>query len=250
MPIGASLSIQINQYDTGSDILIIAEKKVTKEVQTELAVWASDTDLKRISLSYSGELKAYLIYQKSPPSINWGGIIISPPPGSFLQPTLFGEKILQQEILSAYKNAKHCLDLFAGCGTLSANLLSQKVKITAIDTQIECLQAYKTGYQNFDQDNLLKVETLDLINAPVMSSFLNHFDGIILDPPRNGANEQIKQISMSHCPSVTYVSCNPISFINDAKILIEAGYQLKKITLIDQFSWTTHSELIGNFEKK
>ena len=129
-------------------------------------------------------------------------------------------------------------------------MLSQKVKITAIDTQIECLQAYKTGYQNFDQDNLLKVETRDLINAPVMSSFLNHFDGIILDPPRNGANEQIKQISMSHCPSVTYVSCNPISFINDAKILIKAGYQLKKITLIDQFSWTTHSELIGNFEKK
>ena len=250
LPIGASLSIQINQYDTGSDILIIAEKKVSKEVQTELAVWASDTDIKRISLSYSGELKAYLIYQKSPPSIIWGGIIISPPPGSFLQPTLFGEKILQQEILSAYKNAKHCLDLFAGCGTLSANLLSQKVKITAIDTQIECLQAYKAGYQNFDQDNLLKVETRDLINAPVMSSFLNHFDGIILDPPRNGANEQIKQISMSHCPSVTYVSCNPISFINDAKILIKAGYQLKKITLIDQFSWTTHSELIGNFEKK
>ena len=89
-----------------------------------------------------------------------------------------------------------------------------------------------------------------MINAPVMSSFLNHFDGIILDPPRNGANEQIKQISMSHCPSVTYVSCNPISFINDAKILIKAGYQLKKITLIDQFNWTTHSELIGNFEKK
>ena len=99
LPIGASLSIQINQYDTGSDILIIAEKKVSKEVQTELAVWASDTDIKRISLSYSGELKAYLIYQKSPPSIIWGGIIISPPPGSFLQPTLFGEKILQQEIL-------------------------------------------------------------------------------------------------------------------------------------------------------
>ena len=66
LPIGASLSIQINQYDTGSDILIIAEKKVSKEVQTELAVWASDTDIKRISLSYSGELKAYLIYQKSP----------------------------------------------------------------------------------------------------------------------------------------------------------------------------------------
>ena len=142
------------------------------------------------------------------------------------------------------------MDLFAGCGTLSTNLLTQKVKITAIDTQIECLKAYEAGYKNFKQDNLLKVEIRDLINAPVMSSFLNYFDGIILDPPRGGANEQIKQISMSNCPSVTYVSCNPLSFINDARILIEAGYQLQKITLIDQFSWTTHSELIGNFKKK
>ena len=89
---------------------------------------------------------------------------------------------MQKEILSAYKNAKHCLDLFAGCGTLSANLLTQKVKITAIDTQIECLKAYEAGYKNFKQDNLLKVEIRDLINAPVMSSFLNYFDGIILDP--------------------------------------------------------------------
>ncbi len=249
-PIGTSLSIQINQYDTGSDILIIADQKLSKEVQTELTVWASSTDIKRISLSYTGELKANLIYQETPPSIIWGGIIVSPPPGSFLQPTLFGEKILQKEILSAHKNAKHCLDLFAGCGTLSANLLTQKVKITAIDTQIECLKAYEAGYRNFKQDNLLKVEIRDLINAPVMSSSLNYFDGIILDPPRSGANEQIKQISMSNCPSVTYVSCNPLSFINDAKILIVAGYQLQKITLVDQFNWTTHSELIGNFEKK
>ena len=249
-PIGTSLSIQINQYDTGSDILIIADQKLSKEVQTELTVWASGTDIKRISLSYTGELKASLIYQETPPSIIWGGIIVSPPPGSFLQPTLFGEKILQKEILSAHKNAKHCLDLFAGCGTLSANLLTQKVKITAIDTQIECLKAYEAGYRNFKQDNLLKVEIRDLINAPVMSSFLNYFDGIILDPPRSGANEQIKQISMSNCPSVTYVSCNPLSFINDAQILIGAGYQLQKITLIDQFSWTTHSELIGYFKKK
>ena len=174
-PIGTSLSIQINQYDTGSDILIIADQKLSKEVQTELTVWASGTDIKRISLSYTGELKANLIYQDIPPSIIWGGIIISPPPGSFLQPTLFGEKILQKEILSAHKNAKHCLDLFAGCGTLSANLLTQKVKITAIDTQIECLKAYEAGYRNFKQDNLLKVEKRDLINAPVMSSFLNYF---------------------------------------------------------------------------
>ena len=65
-PIGASLSITINQYDTGSDILIIAEKKISKEVQTELAAWASGTEIKRISLSYTDDLKANLIYQDTP----------------------------------------------------------------------------------------------------------------------------------------------------------------------------------------
>ena len=250
MPIGTEISIQVNQYETGSDILLITEQKLSNIAQVELASWASNTDIKRISLCHNGEIEKRLIYQNSLSSITWCGIEIKPPPGSFLQPTVFGEEILQKQIFLTFKDIGHCLDLFSGIGTLSANLLTQGVRITAFDSHKECLNAYKLGYQRANQNNLLRTEIRNLIEAPLKHNFLNNFQGIIIDPPRGGAHSQIKQIAMSDCPSVTYISCNPFSFVNDAKILIQGGYRFKDFKLLDQFSWTAHSEIIGNFEKK
>lgn len=250
MPIGTELSIQVNQYETGSDILITTDRKLSNIVQVELASWACNTEIRRISLCHNGEIEKRLIYQNSPPSITWFGIEIKPPPGSFLQPTVFGEEILQKQILFSYKDMENCLDLFSGIGTLSASLLAQEVRITAIDSHKECLNAYKLGYQRANQNNLLKTEIRNLMEAPLLCNFLNNFQGIIIDPPRGGACSQIKQIAMSDCPSVTYVSCNPFSFVNDAKILMQGGYRFKNFKLLDQFSWTAHIEVIGNFEKK
>ncbi len=147
MPFETDISIQVNQYDTGSDILLTTEQQLSNIVQVELASWASNTNIKRISLCHKRVIKNRLIYQNSPPSIIWGSIEISPPPGCFLQPTVYGEKILQKLFLSICKNTRHCLDLFAGTGTLSANLLAQKVRVTAIDAYKECLDTYRIGHQ-------------------------------------------------------------------------------------------------------
>ncbi len=64
---------------------------------------------------------------------------------------------------------------------------------------------------------MLKTEKRNQMDTPLLSESLNNFDGIILDPPQRGAHEQIKQLAMSVCPSVTYVSCNPFSFIKMLK---------------------------------
>jgi 23S rRNA (uracil1939-C5)-methyltransferase len=45
------------------------------------------------------------------------------------------------------------------------------------------------------------------------------------------------------------VSCNPISFARDAKILTEGGYALTRVVPVDQFPWTGHLELVGVFAK-
>ena len=249
IPVGIPITVQINQYETGCDILLISEEKLNQETEVALTSWAADTHFQRVSYICNNEIAATPLYQGRKPTITWDDIIISPPPGCFLQPTLFGEKELQTSIISAYKDAKNCLDLFSGCGTLSAKLLSKKVRVTAIDSQEDSLSAYQEGYQNSFQDSLLSVETRNLIEAPVMSDYLNKFDAIMLDPPRNGAFTQINQIALSDCPNVTYVSCNPYSFAKDAAVLIKAGYKLANLTLLDQFIWTAHCELIANFQK-
>ena len=69
----------------------------------------------------------------------------------------------------------------------------------------------------------------------------------LIDPPRPGARAQAESLAGSSVPLVVYVSCNPVSFARDAKILCDGGYRLERITPIDQFLWSAHVELVAAF---
>ena len=48
-------------------------------------------------------------------------------------------------------------------------------------------------------------------------------------------------------PVIAYVSCNPVTFARDAKTLVEAGYRLNWVQVVDQFRWSSHVELTASF---
>ncbi len=48
---------------------------------------------------------------------------------------------------------------------------------------------------------------------------------------------------------VVAVSCNPTTFIRDAKMLVNAGFSLDSVTPIDQFLWSSHVELVAVFSR-
>ena len=60
-------------------------------------------------------------------------------------------------------------------------------------------------------------------------------------------NQEGKLIANALKPTGYAVTCNPKTFVYDANLLIDAGYTLKRITLIDQFVYTKHQELIALF---
>jgi 23S rRNA (uracil1939-C5)-methyltransferase len=95
----------------------------------------------------------------------------------------------------------------------------------------------------------IKAEKRNLKVNPLVPYELDMFDIIVLDPPRQGAFEQIKQILLSKVSNIIYVSCNPISFARDASILIEGGFNLEPINPIDQFKFTSHVELLALFKR-
>jgi 23S rRNA (uracil1939-C5)-methyltransferase len=45
------------------------------------------------------------------------------------------------------------------------------------------------------------------------------------------------------------VSCNPTTFARDARILVDAGYRLTRVTPVDQFHYSIHVELVARFER-
>ncbi|HWW56136.1 MAG TPA: class I SAM-dependent RNA methyltransferase, partial [Sphingopyxis sp.] len=96
---------------------------------------------------------------------------------------------------------------------------------------------------------LVAAEHRDLFRRPLVPAELDRFGAIILDPPRAGAEEQVKQLAASNAPVIAYVSCNPASFARDAKMLIEGGYTLDWVQPVGQFRWSTHVELASRFSR-
>ena len=52
---------------------------------------------------------------------------------------------------------------------------------------------------------------------------------------------------MMPVPVIAAVSCNPITFARDARILMAGGYSLQWVRPIDQFRWSNHVELAALF---
>ena len=69
----------------------------------------------------------------------------------------------------------------------------------------------------------------------------------MIDPPRAGAEAQIEELAKARVPVIAHVSCNPVTFARDAGHLIAAGYVMDPITVIDQFRWSSHVEMVAGF---
>ena len=79
---------------------------------------------------------------------------------------------------------------------------------------------------------------------------INKIHTIILDPPRGGiAPKTLKRIIDLGAKRIVYVSCNPATQARDTIDLYQAGYQLKKLSMVDQFPHTAHIETVALFEK-
>ena len=48
---------------------------------------------------------------------------------------------------------------------------------------------------------------------------------------------------------LVYVSCNPTTQARDVALLMENGYELKKLSMVDMFPHTPHIETVGVLEK-
>ena len=159
------------------------------------------------------------------PEIKFNDKILEYPPRAFLQPTVETEQILRDLVVKYVDGAKHVADLFCGLGNFT----------------------YATNATGFDiVGNGIK---RDLFKKPLTEKQLNNYDVVIMDPPRNGAESQSKEIIKSNVKKLIYVSCNPNTFVRDRKILEHGGYKMTVAIPVDQFVGSTHWEIFGVFEK-
>jgi len=237
----ASVSVMVTLSEAGLDVLVTGGKPLDPQLEMTLAGLAQKYDLARLSWSDD------LTLTRRKPVQTFGKVRVVPPPGAFLQATPQGEAALVRAVTEAVGSAARIADLFAGCGTFALPLASQ-AQVHAVEGAEDHVQALDDAWRNASGLRQVTTEARDLFRRPLMSDELK-YDAIVLDPPRAGAERQVEQIARSDVPVIAYVSCNPISFARDAAILINAGFTLDWLEVIDQFRWSSHVEVASRFSR-
>lgn len=195
-------------------------------------------------VSVNGEI----LVEPVKPVIDFGGATVTPPPGAFTQATKPAEDAMADLVVAHIGKAKRIADLFAGAGTFTLRL-ARIGRVHAAESDDKALKALDHGARNTQGLKPVSVEKRDLFRRPLTAQELKVFDAVVFDPPRAGAEAQVKEIARSGVKKIVAVSCNPLSLARDLAILIEAGYRLKRVTPIDQFLWSPHVEAVAVLEK-
>jgi len=236
----AELSLTVTHSLGGPDVAVTGGKPLDSELRMTLARVAETSNIAR--LTWDGEVIAL----RTLPVQRFGKALVAPPPGAFLQATAEGEAALLSAIRGAIGPARRVMDLFAGSGTFSLPL-ADSAEVHAVESDAAMLAALDRGWRQAQGLHRVTTETRDLFRRPLEPDEFKGFDAVVIDPPRAGAEAQTATLARSRVPVIAFVSCNPVTFARDARILTEAGYVMDWLQVVDQFRWAAHVELVARF---
>jgi 23S rRNA (uracil1939-C5)-methyltransferase len=241
LSVGKPVDLHVTLAERGFDIDIRGPGKLAKETEKKLVTFAAARKILRLSLH--GAPLALLM----PPTHLAGTARVNFPPGPFLQATAEGERVLAEKVMQAGEGAKSAADLFCGIGTFALRLAG-KSKVAAFDNHEPSILALREAAKSPGLKPVT-ASTRDLFRWPLVRDELKAFDFVALDPPRQGAEAQARELAQSKVKKIAYVSCDADSFARDAKILLGGGFTLREVTPVDQFRYSPHVELVGVFKK-
>lgn len=234
------LALQITLTKGGPDVTVTGGKPLDAALRMDLARLVEAHAFAR--LTWDGETVAL----RDRPALTMGAASVVPPPGAFLQATAEGEAALVHAVRQALGPQKRVVDLFSGIGTFSLSL-AETMDVHAVEGDAAMTKALDLASRNTPALHRVSTETRDLFRRPLEPDELDAFSGAVIDPPRAGAEAQSDRLARSRIPVVAAVSCNPVTFARDAKVLTEGGYRLDWVQVVDQFRWSTHIELVARF---
>lgn len=252
------MSISITEFDNILDLIFYTSKSLSFQQNEQLKALAIRNSW-NISISIMnkncGIIEPIIINQQPQIFYNYHEKFdIKLSSNVFLQATKQGietiisiiRTYIQQEFYK--KNLKiKVVDLYSGFAGYSFGIIDLIDYATAFEGDENMS---KIANKNANENQLkIKSFSRDLFNSPLLSNELNQFDLAIVNPPRNGATPQIKEIAKSKINHLIYVSCNPASWANDSQNLVSQGFKVEEINAIDQFYGTNNFELVVIFSR-
>lgn len=156
-------------------------------------------------------------------------------------------KMVTQAMDWAAPGPQECwLDLFCGIGNFSIPLAQRAGQVTGVELlDSMVLQARRNAaLQGLTNCQFVAA---DLEQPGRLARIYPQLSGLLLDPPRAGAKWVAENIATLAPAKIIYVSCDPATFARDAKLIVDAGYRLDRLGVMDMFPQTQHVETMARF---
>ena len=140
------------------------------------------------------------------------------------------------------------LDLYSGLGNLSLPLAQRADQVTGIEAEagLVARAVHNAQLNGLENTRFLSGD----LNQPEWSFMREHWDLVVLDPPRSGAQVVVEQIGQMNPRGILYISCHPATLARDAeKLVTSQGYRMKTAVVADMFPHTHHVEVMAFFER-
>jgi 23S rRNA (uracil1939-C5)-methyltransferase len=133
------------------------------------------------------------------------------------------------------------LELYSGVGLFSALIAPRVKRLVAVESSPSASADFVENLDEFDN--------VELYEAPVeraLPALDLKPDLVLADPPRSGLGAKVlPHLLAMEAPRLAYISCDPATLARDAARLVQGGYRLEEITLIDMFPQTYHIESLS-----
>ncbi len=159
---------------------------------------------------------------------------------------------VNQAIVSAVLDAAERLhlhtfcDVYCGAGNFSLPLLGAGLTGVGFDrTRSAISSAGRAAKAQRLRGEFLAGDAREVIQQLAKAG--RRFDMVVLDPPRAGAKDVIRDLPQLRPKYVLMCACDPVTFARDAKLLADNGAELVELTAFDMFPQTHHVEVLGLF---
>jgi 23S rRNA (uracil1939-C5)-methyltransferase len=133
-------------------------------------------------------------------------------------------------------------DLYAGVGLFSIPLRRKLEFVTAVENSAAAVADLRVNAERAGLDIPAVRQSVDEFlrgrdEAP---------DFVLADPPREGLGKPVmKELTRLRPRRLHIVACDPATLARDLRYLLESGYRLERLTLVDLFPQTFHLETIA-----
>ncbi|HEY0794763.1 MAG TPA: 23S rRNA (uracil(1939)-C(5))-methyltransferase RlmD [Acidisarcina sp.] len=150
-------------------------------------------------------------------------------------------------LITAGRSGEIVWDLYAGVGLFSRALTRTFRQVRAVESAPTACADLRHNLHGTTH-KIVESTTLDFLRLQTQSLIKKSLipDLVVVDPPRAGLGPEVTCLLARIAPrEIVYVSCDPTTVARDLRALLQSGYRLQSITLVDLFPQTFHIESVS-----